>query len=163
MIKALGKGVFTYPGDPGLEHAWAWLPDMCRAAVLLAKMRNQLPVYADIPFPGYTLSGSEIADSLSQLTGAQLRLKRMSWLPLQLARPFWRMAPSLLEMRYLWDVPHRLDGTLFASLLPDFHATPLLTALATAIPESLERVQSSRIHPPPRTRYGKQTLPRDGG
>ncbi len=141
MCKPLSKGIFSYPGDPDINHAWAYLPDICRAAVQLATMRDQLPVFSDIPFPGYTVTGTEMATELARQTGAPVRLKRMSWLPLQVARPFWKMAVSLVEMRYLWNTAHRLDGTLFASLLPDFHVTPFSTALATAIPESLAQFQ----------------------
>lgn len=137
MIKSLAKGVFTYPGSPDITHAWAYLPDMCRAAVQLANIRHQLPVFADIPFAGYALTGSEMAGMLEQVTGSQVRLKRMSWLPLQLARPVWRMGACLLEMRYLWDTEQQLDGTLLAKLLPGFRPTPFATALASALPQSL--------------------------
>lgn len=141
MLKSIHKGVFTFPGNPSIDHAWAYLPDMCRAAVSLAEMRDQLPVYSDIAFPGYTASGTEVAATLGRITGAIIRLKPMSWLPLYLARPFWRMATSLLEMRYLWDTPHSLDGSLFANLLPGFRATPLQEALATALPSDLGQPQ----------------------
>ncbi|MCF6233622.1 MAG: epimerase [Rhodobacteraceae bacterium] len=136
MLKTLPKGVFTYPGAPDIDHAWAYLPDLCRAAVELAGLRDQLPAFADIAFPGFTASGAEIAAQIGTLTGTKVRVKQMSWLPLQLARPFWRMGACLLEMRYLWDTAHQLDGDLFASLLPDFRATPLADALASALPET---------------------------
>ena len=32
-------------------------------------------------------------------------------------------------MRYLWDIPHSLDGSAFDALVPDFEPTPLGTAL----------------------------------
>lgn len=38
----------------------------------------------------------------------------------------WR---ELAEMRYLWDVPHRLSGDRLASLLGPIPATPLDQAL----------------------------------
>lgn len=147
MLKPLRKGTFVYPGDPNTEHAWAYLPDICRAAVQLAEIRGQLPVFTDIPFPGFTATGAEIAARLGQLTGSPVRLKRMSWLALQLARPFWPMATCLLEMRYLWDTAHRIDGSQFADLLPDFRATPLSAALATAIPENLVQRQINPDQP----------------
>jgi hypothetical protein len=56
----------------------------------------------------------------------------MSWLPLHLARPVWPMARCLVEMRYLWDTPHRLDGARLRALLPEFGVTPPETALAAA-------------------------------
>ncbi len=134
MIKTLNKGVFTYPGNPDIAHAWAYLPDLCRAAVQLAEMRDSLPVFADIAFPGFTATGAEIASVLAQVTGTSVRVKPMRWLPIQIARPFWRLAGCFLEMRYLWDTAHQLDGALFHSLLPRFKATPLDQALASAIP-----------------------------
>ena len=134
MLKTLGKGVFTYPGSQDIDHAWAYLPDLCRAAVELADMRDQLPAFADIPFPGFTASGSEVAAQIRTLTESGVRLKQMSWLPMQIARPFWRLGACLLEMRYLWNTPHQLDGALFDSLLPEFRATPLSEALAAALP-----------------------------
>ncbi|MDK3075178.1 epimerase [Sedimentitalea sp. JM2-8] len=144
MIKSLSRGRFIYPGNPDIPHAWAYLPDLAAAAVDLAEMRESLPVLADIPFPGYKFSGRDMAAALERLVSRPLKLKRMSWLPLLLARPFWPMARCLLEMRYLWDTPHWLDGAAFHRLLPDFQATPFELALASAIPPgSIER----EVHP----------------
>ena len=147
MLKTLGKGVFTYPGNPQIDHAWAYLPDLCRAAVQLAEMRDKLPVFADIPFPGFTASAAEVAAQLGAITGTEIRVKRMSWLPLQLARPFWRMGACLLEMRYLWNTPHRLDGTLFSKLLPEFRTTSLREALTNALPETSVKRQINPDQP----------------
>ncbi|MCA0873095.1 epimerase [Seohaeicola saemankumensis] len=141
LTKWLAKGRFDYPGDPGIPHAWAFLPDLCRAAVHLAELRAELPRFADVPFAGYTLSGEDLRAGLERVTGKPVRLKRMSWLPLQLARPVWPMARSLIEMRYLWQTPHWLDGSLFHRLCPDFTVTPLDRALAAAIPGGLVQRQ----------------------
>lgn len=137
MTKRLAKGVFSVPGNPDTPRAWAYLPDMARAAVQLAEMREALPAFADIPFPGYTLTGREMAAALGRVMGAKPRLRRMSFMPIRLAQPFWPMGRRILEMSYLWSKPHWLDGTRFDELLPDFRATPLETALASAIPAGL--------------------------
>ncbi|MDK3016683.1 NAD-dependent epimerase/dehydratase family protein [Pseudodonghicola flavimaris] len=139
MIPKLADGLFTSPGDPSVPRAWAFLPDMARAVAALAARRAELPAYAEIPFPGYTLSAAEILGRLEAITGRSLRLKRMSWLPLQLAQPVWPMGRKLVEMRYLWDLPHWLDGRLFTHLLPEFTPTPVDRALAAAIPSALVR------------------------
>lgn len=132
LTAKLDRGVFRYPGNPEIPHAWAYLPDVARAAVLLAE-RDDLPVFADIPFPGYTLSGREMAAALARATGRPVRLTRYSYLPLHLLRPVWPMARRIVEMGYLWTTPHWLDGTRFAALLPDFRETTLEAALATAV------------------------------
>lgn len=138
MITAkLGKGRFVYPGRPDIPHAWAYLPDLARAAVELAEIRADLPRCLDVPFEGYTLSGQEILAQVNSHLEIQARLRQMSWLPLHLAGPFWPMGRCLLEMRYLWDTPHRLDGGLLRSILPGFKATPLAEALPRCLPQKL--------------------------
>ncbi|MGE4326307.1 MAG: epimerase [Pseudodonghicola sp.] len=139
MIPALHRGIFTYPGDPEIPHAWAYLPDFARAAEALAAKRAELPEFCEVPFPGFTLSGAEMCRALGHVTGRRLTLRPMSWLPLRLASPFWPMARRLLEMRYLWTTPHALDGSRLAHLLPEFQFTPLEAALASAIPSGLVR------------------------
>ncbi len=144
MIKSLSKGRLIYPGNPDIPHAWAYLPDLAATAVMLAEMRQDLPRFCDVPFAGYMLTGREIAQSLSRVTGGDMALKRMQWWPLQLARPFWRMAPHLLEMRYLWDVPHRLDDTALTTLIGPVPHTDLDQAMRTAIP--LEQTATAVPH-----------------
>lgn len=139
MIKHLARGRLTYPSDPDIPHAWAYLPDLARAAVALAEMRGNLPRFTDVPFPGHTLTGREIAEALSRVTGQRIEVRQMGWWPIQLARPFWRLAPHLLEMRYLWDTPHALDGQYFESLLPRFRDTDLDDVMRNAIPAALRR------------------------
>ena len=46
--------------------------------------------------------------------------------------PLWR---EILEMRYLWDTPHGLDGRALARWLPSFRATPLPVALRASLAE----------------------------
>lgn len=133
MIAKLDRGVFVYPGNPDIPHAWAWLPDMARAAVMLAERRGELGRFEDVPFPGYTLTGREMRRLVSGALGREVALKRMSYLPLRLAAPFWKMGRHLLEMSYLWRKPHHLDGARFAELLPGFDHTPPETALAVAL------------------------------
>jgi len=137
MTKDLAKGKFTYPGDPDLPHAWAYLPDLARAVVALAEKGEGLPVYADVPFAGYTLTGRDLLAAVNKVSLRPARLKSMAWLPLQLARPFWAMGRCLLEMRYLWNTAHRLDGTRLTTLLPGFRQTPLEVAIASALPSAL--------------------------
>ncbi len=145
MIKHLRRGRFVYPGNPDIPHAWAYLPDLTRAAVALAEMRYTLPRFCDVPFAGYTLSGNEMAQALSRVAGHELTLKQMAWWPPQLASPFWRMAPHLLEMRYLWDTPHRLDGYFFDALLPEFKQTDLNEALRNAVPAPVSTESPQRL------------------
>jgi nucleoside-diphosphate-sugar epimerase len=132
IAKPLKKGRISFPGAPDAPHAWAYLPDLARAVVLLAEKRQALARFEDIPFPGYTLSGNQMAKAIAESIGRPVRLRKMSWLPLHLARPFMPMAKHLFEMRYLWSLPHALSGEKFEQQLPDFKATPIQEALDVA-------------------------------
>jgi nucleoside-diphosphate-sugar epimerase len=133
MAAKLAKGIFTYPGDPDIAHAWAYLPDMARAAVQLAEQRQDLPAFCEVPFAGYTLTGTEMAGQIAALAGRDIRLRRLNWTPLRLAQAVMPSLRGLSEMRYLWDTPHALDGARMAALLPEFRATPVRDALRAAI------------------------------
>ena len=132
MLPKVAKGRLTYPGNPDLPHAWAFLPDLARAAVLLADRRDSLNRFEDVPFPGHTLSGHQLAEALSRSNGHPVRARRMAWWPLRLFWPFKPVIKHLFEMRYLWNTPHSLDGARLQALLPGFAQTPLETALRAA-------------------------------
>lgn len=133
MAPSLRKGVLTYPGNPDVPHAWAYLPDMARAVVALAERREHLPRFADIAFPGLTLTGREMAAQCGKILDRPVRIRRMAWWPLRLVSPVWRKGAKLLEMRYLWDKSHHLSRDKFDALLPDFVETDVAEALASAI------------------------------
>lgn len=133
IAKRVARGVLTYPGRSDIPHAWAWLPDVARAVVGLAERRESLPGFTDLAFAGTTLTGTDLARACAKAIGRPVRVKRMGYLQLHLARPFWPEAKHLLEMRYLWTTPHRLDGTELDRLLPDRQETPLALVLARAL------------------------------
>ena len=133
MAATLPKGVLTYPGPTDRAHAWAFLPDLARASVALAEQREALPAFADIPYEGLTLTGEEMAASLSRVTGREIKAKPMSWAPLRLLSPFWDVARYAVAMRYLWQVPHALDASPLKQLLPDHVDSAADQALGAAI------------------------------
>ena len=139
LTSKLAKGIFRYPGQVNIPHAWAYLPDLTRAAVALAEMRDSLNRFEEVAFPGYTLSGQELTDALSDVSGVTLRLQQVSWLPFRLLSPVWKMAACLLEMRYLWNTPHALARDRFDTLLPDFKETPIADALRKAIAGKIQK------------------------
>ena len=46
---------------------------------------------------------------------------------------FSPLVREVIEMRYLWDTPHRIDGSALAAALPDFTPTPLSLAMAEVL------------------------------
>ena len=128
-LKWLARGRITALGDPAAKRAHAYLPDLARAAVALAEVPD-LPVFADIPFPGHTFSLNDLAAEIGRQTGRTPRIGRFPWWAMRLAGPFWELARELHEMRYLYDHPHQLDGTALNTLLPGFTPTPFADVVA---------------------------------
>ncbi len=129
LTSKLAKGQFIYPGRVDVDHAWAFLPDMARAAVGLADMRGKLGRYEDVPFVGLTLSGEDMRAALAALMGREVVLKPFPWLMMKLLSPFWLLAREMQEMRYLWDTPHSLSPARMQQLLPDFKGADVQAVL----------------------------------
>lgn len=127
------RGRLTYPGPTDVVHAWAWLPDLARAAVAVAEQADRLSRFADIPFPGYAVTGDELAVAVAEALDRPMRIRAFPWPFLGLIAPVAPMIREVLEMRYLWQRPHRLDGSAFAELCPDVRPTPLIEALRQAL------------------------------
>lgn len=132
------RGRLSYPGAVDVAHAWAYLPDMANALVGLCEMRDRLEVFEDVPFAGYTLTGDELAELCGQALGQKVTARRMNWLPLRLAAPLLPMVRGVLEMRYLWNKPHRLDGSRLEQLLPAFRPTDPAVALRSALKHKVD-------------------------
>lgn len=132
------KGVFTYPGRMDAVHAWAYLPDMGRAMAMLADKRAELPPFSAFGFEGYSITGAELMAAVGKAIGKPQRAKKFPWPILKLMARFNPLMHEVLEMRYLWDTPHRLDGSALRSLLPDFVPTPLDVALRDILECDLE-------------------------
>ena len=134
----LDKGKLIYPGRTDIPHAWAFLPDMARAAVGLAEIRASLGDYEDVPFSGHTFTGESLRAALARCTGRDIRLTGFPWLMMKLLSPVWGLAREMPEMRYLWDVPHSLSGARLAQLLPEFEGTETQEMLRQVLKSSGE-------------------------
>ena len=133
ISSSASKGFIRYPGDPDAPHAWAFLPDAARAAVALAEIWDTLTGFNDVPFEGYTLSGRDLARAIARITGREIAVKPFQWGMLRLMKPFMPMLAGLFEMRYLWSLPQRLDGSRLAELVPDFVPTPVDDAIEQSL------------------------------
>ena len=138
LTKSVAKGRMVYPGPMDVPHAWAYLPDMARAAVALAEKRHQLATFEDVPYPGLTLTGAELQDLVARAAGRDVKVSRFVWWPLYLLRPVMGLAPYLTAMRYLWTVPHQLDGSKLAQLVPEHRDSSAALAIATAVQPQID-------------------------
>jgi nucleoside-diphosphate-sugar epimerase len=139
VVKSLAKGKLVYPGPLDVPHAWAYVPDLARAFVLAAQVRD-LPAFADLPFPGHALTGRQLLAAIEQAAAllgirpaAGFKNGSLPWALLRacgLLVPTWR---ELAEMEYLWRVPHELDGAALAAAVGVLPSTPIAEALPAAL------------------------------
>ncbi|HYN58297.1 MAG TPA: NAD-dependent epimerase/dehydratase family protein [Rubrivivax sp.] len=139
IVKSLAQRKLVYPGPLHVPHAWAYLPDLARAFVAVAAS-DDLPDFADLHFPGHTLTGTQLLAALERAAACLGIAAPQGWrhgsMPWGLIRaggvfvPTWR---ALAEMSYLWRVPHALDGTALAAAVGTLPATPIDAALRAAL------------------------------
>jgi nucleoside-diphosphate-sugar epimerase len=139
IAKSLAQGKLVYPGPLDVSHAWAYLPDLARAFVAVAA-RQVLPDFADLHFPGHTLTGAQMLAALERAAYSLGRAPAQGWrhgaMPWGLIRagglfvPSWR---AIAEMSYLWRVPNALDGTALNAAIGALPTTPIEAALRVAL------------------------------
>jgi len=126
------------PGDPGVGHQWAYLPDVARTMVALLARRAQLAPFARFHFAGHwDADGTRIAAAIRRVvarrTGIEPRVRRFPWWLLRIAAPFHETLRGLVEMRYLWREDVRLDNRQLLAVLGEEPHTPLEQAVEATL------------------------------
>jgi nucleoside-diphosphate-sugar epimerase len=93
------KGRTVYPGPHDAVHAWAYLPDMARAAVMLAEKRAQFDAFEEVGFEGYSLNGQELAAHIAAAVGRPQRMGGLPWKIVGLLGLFNAGMREIYEMR----------------------------------------------------------------
>lgn len=139
----------TYPGRREVGHAWAYLPDMAETVARLAEIETDLPAFDVFHFGGHWLEpGVEIAHAVRRVVGRpDLPIRAFPWPVVRLAAPFVPLMRELLEMRYLWQVPLRLDNRKLVARLGAEPHTPLDEAVARTL-RSMKSLPEPREAPP---------------
>jgi len=128
----------SYPGAPGLGHQWAYLPDVARTIVELLARRDSLDPFATFHMKGHwDQDGTQMVRAVQRVVGRRTALEprvlRFPWWFLVLAAPFVTTFREMLEMRYLWRVPLRLDNAHLESVIGAEPHTPLDQAVETTL------------------------------
>lgn len=129
IIPKVNAGKLTYPGPLGRMHAWAYLPDMARAMEMLAQKRSELDPFSTFCIEGYNLTGADLIKAIENCLDRTLKVSSMPWFLMRGASLFSPMMREVLEMQYLWNVPHGIDGSKLSNTLKTFQPTPIETAL----------------------------------
>jgi nucleoside-diphosphate-sugar epimerase len=130
--------VVNVPGDRGVGHQWAYLPDVACTMVRLLARRQQLETFATFHTAGHwDQDGTQMAEAIRRVvereTGVMPKTRALPWWLLRLAAPFVVTVRELLEMRYLWRQPVRMNNTALKSVLGQEPHTPLDDAVKTTL------------------------------
>ena len=99
----------------------------------VAERRAGLAPFTVLHHAGLTVTGAELQTAFAAGLGRPLRRTAFAWWALRLAAPGVPMFRALLEMRYLWQRPHRLDDARLRALLGPVPATPLADVVRQCI------------------------------
>lgn len=135
LIKELAKNRVTYPGPLDVVHEWAYLPDYIAALIRLATIRSALEPFATFGFPGHAVTGQEFVSAIAKASGRSLKIGHINWWMMRTFGSIWKMGRELTDIGYLWQVPHRIDGSKLAAAIGEVPHTPLDTAVARALRE----------------------------
>ena len=138
LVKA-GRPVaaISVPGRPGVGHQWAYLPDVARTMVELIERRDTLEPFARFHLGGHwDVDGTQMAQAVrrvAQRHGMRPTVRRFPWWLVWVAAPFVTTMREMLEMRYLWREPLRMDNARVTAALGREPVTPLDTAVEEAL------------------------------
>lgn len=121
----------TYPGPHDVGHAWAYVPDLARTIAELLDREPELATFEVFHFGGHWLErGVEMAEATRRVAGVEdAPIRRFLWPAVYLLSPFVETFREMLEMRYLWKEPLRLDNRKLVAFLGREPHTPLDEAL----------------------------------
>ncbi|MGU7773079.1 NAD-dependent epimerase/dehydratase family protein [Burkholderia sp. MR1-5-21] len=123
----------SVPGRPGVGHQWSYVPDVARAMVELIERRDMLEPFARFHLGGHwDADGTQMAQAVcrvAQRHGLRPALRKFPWWFVWAASPFVTTLRELLEMRYLWREPIRMDNARVTAVLGREPVTPLDTAV----------------------------------
>lgn len=125
MCKKLDNAKFMYPGDTDCACEWIYLPDVAEVMAQLAEIRDELGLYEDIGSPGFSVTGSELHNALESVVGKSLKLTAFPWKLVKLLGWFLPKMKAVHDLRYLYFVPHAIDGSRLKEILPHWRPTSL--------------------------------------
>ena len=124
------------PAGPGVGHAWGYMPDVAETMVRSIERADELEPFAVFHFGGHWFDDNARARAGGAARGRDIpsgRVRRFPWWAMVAISPFVTFAREVLEMRYLWREPIRLDNRKLVAFLGAEPHTPLDEALRAAL------------------------------
>ncbi len=122
--------VISNPAKKGVGHSWAYLPDVAKTMVQLLQEEHRLQPFDVFNFGGnWDHDGLQMAQAINANLKVAARVVNAPWFLFKLLSPFVVVFRELLEMKYLWMKPYRLDNSKLIRFLGKEPSTPLKEAV----------------------------------
>lgn len=139
IMMEFGKNRIYHMANLDIGHAWAYLPDLARAFVVLAEQRATLGAFDTFHFAGHFRTNGALMAAIQSAVGRPLKVAALPWIFLHAMALTNGTIREIIKMRYLWNNPMELvDPRLDALLGPDF-ATPFEDAVSQTVAPFLAR------------------------
>ena len=124
-----------YPGRKGVGHQWAYLPDVAETMVRLVENEDRLAAFEVFHMDGHwDPDGTAMVGAIGRACGKpDMKATAFPWWAIILASPFVTTFREMLEMRYLWREPLRMDNSRLVAFLGQEPHTPLDDAVKEAL------------------------------
>ena len=123
------------PGQRGIGHQWAYLPDVAETMARLLDKSETLEDFAVFHMDGHwDADGMQMAEAVRRVVGdPNIKIGKLPWWLIRLSSPFVPLFRELAEMRYLWTTPIRMNNTRLKTMLGEEPHTPLDTAVRNTL------------------------------
>ena len=123
------------PAQPGVGHAWGYMPDVAETMARLIERADELAPFEVFHFGGHWFDdNADLARAALRVAGhPEGKVRRFPWWAMVAVSPFVTFAREVLEMRYLWREPIRLDNRKLVAFLGGEPHTALDEALRAAL------------------------------
>jgi nucleoside-diphosphate-sugar epimerase len=136
VVKPLGavKSIM-YPGDRGIGHSWAYLPDAGETFAQLLDREDEFADFERFHFGGHwDADGTEIIGAIRRAAKNEaIPVRPAPWWLFGLLSPFQETMRELYATRKLWETPIRLDNTKLVRFLGSERHTPLEAAVEATL------------------------------
>jgi nucleoside-diphosphate-sugar epimerase len=117
----------SYPGQAGVGHQWAYLPDVAETMVRLLEKPGMLEAFAVFHMEGHwDADGTQMTGAIRKAVGnPNIRVGKTPWWLMRSLSPFVPLFREVMEMRYLWKAPIRMENDRLKAVLGAEPRTPL--------------------------------------
>lgn len=120
----------TNPSAISVGHQWAYLPDVAKIMLKLIETRDTLDSFSTFHMNGFwDQDGTQMAKAIRRVvqknTGKTPKVSAFPWWLMPLIAPFNKTLREMMEMRYLWQQPIRMNNSKLIQALGEEPATPI--------------------------------------